>query len=401
MKIKTIFTVVLLLIVAESAFADSKKVYFTYQSVDCDNNPVTLSACLGLPTSKSKRIDFIVLHNHPTAAYAEQVPTGSEPMDQVTQLGLHTNGLMNDIADEGALIVSPDYMGYGATKDRIHPYFATLHTARTCVDAELAAIEYAKSQGYTLNPKYYTISAGYSQGGTMALAVQRYIETVASKDVVEKINLKESYCGAGAYDLGMTFNDWVDSPDIFYPGGAVWIVQGMTEAYKEGCMRGIKVEQLLSDSFNESGLLNVINEKSKVMGEVNSMIKNGVGNKDGKIAADELFSEGMLNPDSPLSKAVRKALNKNNLLTGWTPQHPIYLFHWKDDETVTYKNAEAIKRQWPNMVIEQDVNPSVLSRSFNKSDTNLMYVAKKGDATHIGYASRWYIFFYDGMLRKH
>lgn len=388
-----------------TASADSKKVYFTYQSVDCDNNPVTLSACLGLPKTTDNKLKFIVLHNHPTAAYQEQVPTGSEPADQVTTLGLHTNGLMNDIAgDESALIVSPDYLGYGSTKDRIHPYFAALLTARNCVDAELAAIDYVKTLGYKFDSNYYTLNAGYSQGGTVTLAVQRYLETIASDDVVKKINLKESYCGAGAFDLSMTFDDWIKSDDIFYPGGAVWILQGMLEAYREGCMRGIKMEDMFSDDFNNSNLLEVLNKKETKMADINTKIGKTLGNKDGKTSGKELVSATMLNTNSPLYRTVRKALDKNNITTGWTPKHKIYLFHWEKDETVTYENAKLIKSLWPNMVVELPLSYThvpIFKEVFLKTLSNSMFLNVKDDATHIGYASRWYIFFYDGIMRKH
>lgn len=394
----------MLVAIVMTASADSKKVTLKYQSVDCNNNPVTLSACLGLPPKpligSTKTIKFIVLHNHPTTASNAEVPTGSDPQDQIPVF--HGNGLMNDIAgDEGALIVSPDYLGYGETKDRIHPYFASMHTARNCVDAVLAAIDYAKAQGYNIDSNYYTLNAGYSQGGTVTLAVQRYLETIASEDVVKKINLKESYCGAGAYDLSLTFDDWLDSDDIFYPGGLAWILQGMIEAYSEGCMRGIKIEQLLSDDFIKNDLLTYMNKKENKMADVNAKIGKTVGNKDGKTNSRELVSAAMLDPNSPIYRTVRKALDMNNITAGWTPKHKIYLFHWKNDETVTYKNAELIKRLWPDMVVEQENDPSLLSFSFKKTLSNTMYGVIKGDASHLGYAKRWYIFFYDGKMREH
>lgn len=394
----------MLVAIVMTASADSKKVTLKYQSVDCNNNPITLSACLGLPPKpligSTKTIKFIVLHNHPTTASNSEVPTGSDPQDQIE--ALHDNGLMNDIAgDEGALIVSPDYLGYGETKDRIHPYFASMHTARNCVDAVLAAIDYAKAQGYKIDSNYYTLNAGYSQGGTVTLAVQRYLETIASEEVAKKVNLKESYCGAGAYDLSLTFDDWLDSDDIFYPGGLAWILQGMIEAYSEGCMRGIKIEQLLSDDFMKNDLLTYMNKKENKMADVNAKIGKTVGNKDGKTNSAELVSAAMLDPNSPIHRTVRKALDMNNITANWTPKHKIYLFHWKNDETVTYKNAELIKRLWPDMVVEQENDPSILSFSFKKTLSNTMYAAIKGDASHLGYAKRWYIFFYDGKIREH
>lgn len=390
----------MLVAIAMTASADSKKVTLKYQSVDCNNNPVTLSACLGLPPSKNTTVKFIVLHNHPTTASNSEVPTGSDPQDQIDVI--HSNGLMNDIAgNDGALIVSPDYLGYGETKDHIHPYFASMHTARNCVDAVLAAIDYAKAQGYNIDSNYYTLNAGYSQGGTVTLAVQRYLETIASEDVVKKINLKESYCGAGAYDLSLTFDDWLNSDDIFYPGGLAWILQGMIEAYSEGCMRGIKIEQLLSDDFIKNDLLTYMNKKENKMADVNAKIGKTVGNKDGKTNSRELVSAAMLDPNSPIRRTVQKALDMNNITAGWTPKHKIYLFHWKNDETVTYKNAELIKKLWPDMVVEQNVNPTAVPWSFKDLGTNTMYIAVKGDASHLGYAKRWYIFFYDGRLRDH
>lgn len=376
------------------------KTTLNYKSVSCDNQETTLSECVALPKSTSKHISFMILHCHPTTNDNETTPTGSHPIDQVTQLNLHPNGLMNDIADEeGALVVSPDYLGYGASKSYIHPYFAALHTARTCVDGLLAAIDHAKSRGYTFEKNCYTIIAGYSQGGSVALAVQRYLETIASDDVQKTVNLRESYCGAGIYDLPMTYDIMIGKEDMSYPGGVVWIMQGMIEAYRNGCMHGIRLQDMLTDDFNNSDLLDRLNRKNSDMHEMNTIIGNAIGNKDGKVTPEELMSADVLDPTTALARSLQKALGKNNITKDWTPSHPIYVYHFPDDEIVPYANTELIHNLWPDMVHQM---PLSYSRSECKSSmTPIMIAFVDKDATHVGYAKRWYIYMYDGVLRKH
>lgn len=101
------------------------------------------------------------------------------------------------------LVIMPDYEGYGLTRDHAHPYLYQELTARQSVDALL----YGKAlyEGSTelsnlrlpLRSNYRTMSCGYSQGGSVALACHRFIE---QNGLEKALHFMGSACGDGPYD---------------------------------------------------------------------------------------------------------------------------------------------------------------------------------------------------------
>lgn len=138
----------------------------TYQSVDAQNNPKALSAKLYYKTNQD--VSFVMINCHPTITHNDGCPTGGSPQMEAVKY----------MVSEGALVVCPDYIGFGEAKGIVHPYMCATLTGRNVLDAYKAAIEYVKTTGgRTISPNYYTINVGYSQGGATALAFQRYLET--------------------------------------------------------------------------------------------------------------------------------------------------------------------------------------------------------------------------------
>lgn len=43
-----------------------------------------------------------------------------------------------------------------------------------------------------------------------------------------------------------------------------------------------------------------------------------------------------------------ECLERNDLTKGWTPTHPIHLYHGKTDTYVSYANSEAVMEAFPD-----------------------------------------------------
>ena len=61
----------------------------------------------------------------------------------------------------------------------------------------------------------------------------------------------------------------------------------------------------------------------------------------------------ILNPEvcvmeSEKCKALFRCFEKNDLTKGWTPIHPIHLYHGKSDTYVSYANSEAVMAAFPD-----------------------------------------------------
>ena len=105
------------------------------------------------------------------------------------------------------LVILPDYEGYGATRAHAHPYLYQELTARQVVDATRYGISLYKTDSkvnkvrHPFRDGWRSICVGYSQGGSVALATQRFIE---QNGLTDELHLGGSVCGDGPYDMMAT-----------------------------------------------------------------------------------------------------------------------------------------------------------------------------------------------------
>lgn len=77
-------------------------------------------------------------------------------------------------AAAGYAVFLPDYMGYGSTTDREHPYMCFGEMFKSNVDGLLAVKAFLASQGYP--PDKRLLLAGWSQGGGATLSAHRFLQ---------------------------------------------------------------------------------------------------------------------------------------------------------------------------------------------------------------------------------
>lgn len=310
-----------------------------YESIDAHNRPVTLSALLYIPDRKQRNdnligtttrdhdVSFVMLDCHPTVASDAQSATGASPL-------INVGGYM---CAEGALVVCPDYVGYGITAEEVHPYLVETLTARNCIDCELAAISLMREQGLTFAPDYYTIVTGYSQGGAVAMACHKYIENNLSQHEADVIRFHHSVCGDGPYSLKATMQTYSEWDSLAFPCVLPMLIQGLKEAYDDGCMRSVGLADFLNPAILQSDVMDIINSKGHNTAEVNEAVIRAVGSN----RFTRITTEAARDLSTNAGKCLQRALAKNDLTTGWQPQHPMYLFHYRQDEVVPFSNCEA------------------------------------------------------------
>ena len=96
-----------------------------YQSVDIAGNPVELSGYLAIPTSSKGGMctaDHILFSTHYTMTKNTEVPSIADPFDALTFT----------MSGNKPVMIEPDYLGYGLTVDKPHPYLAPHATAWIC-----------------------------------------------------------------------------------------------------------------------------------------------------------------------------------------------------------------------------------------------------------------------------
>lgn len=179
---------------------------FKYPSVDADGNKIYLSGLMGVPSVPNAEINNLVIGCHETITSNYECPSewhasAGAPLKSGNFMMLqYCNSKFS--RQPCSLVIMPDYEGYGITKDRAHPYLYQELTARQVVDGVRSALAWYQQLVDAdvvkpFEPGWTSVSIGYSQGGSVALATHKFIEKNGLSD---ELHFAGSVCGDGPYD---------------------------------------------------------------------------------------------------------------------------------------------------------------------------------------------------------
>ena len=373
---------------------------YTYPSVNAKGEPITLTALAAMPTKNNILINNIILGCHITitdnkSTPSEYITKGSVRSD-VGMLTMHAQAKKASELAYNCLVILPDYQGYGNTRDQAHPYLAQEITARQSVDALRYGIELyktSKKERAKIRENWKTICVGYSQGGSVAMACQKFME---SNFLDKDLNLGGSVCGDGPYDPIATLQTYITEDKVYMPVALPLIIKGMLDY--NPYMRRHSITDYFNERFLNTGILEWINKKEKDTGEIQKELKKiYTFQKDGKgdyIKVSEIFKpevfdfmvkkiKGEPTERNPKFDDLYTALTVNNLTEGWKPKYPIYLFHSKVDEVVPVSNAESAYKK-----MRTDENPDIIKYT---------YVSK---GNHVDNGSAFYFSFFGSSYEE-
>lgn len=282
----------------------------TYTGHDFDGTPLTQSGKIIIP--KKGPIRNIILLSHYTVGANYEVPSETFPIEAL-------------YAGKGYAIVAADYIGFGVTRQRIHPYLHAESTAQSVVDLLLAAQGYLKHIGRAPEDEA-VILFGYSQGGAATLATMRLLE----QEYDGQVKLKQVYAGAGPYDLTATYDVSIEQNITGIPCAVPMIVQGINEGEHLGLKMKDFIQPHLLEHFDEW-----INSKNYTVGQINGFINAK--------SIDKILTPEGRDHSSPETAKLYKALMRNSVLN-FTPKAPLFLFHSTTDNTVPFINSLKAER---------------------------------------------------------
>jgi len=213
-------------------------------------------------------------------------------------------------ASAGYTVFIPDYIGYGITLGKDHPYMYYPEMFVSNIDGLLAVKDFLAQQGLPYNNRLFL--AGWSQGGGAALSAQRYIEA----DYTDVFEVAASSSLAG--------------PHHFYRF----------------------VEEIFARRSEESDILPIISWGIYAINKFSGL----------KRPADQLFSYPVFDqysamlvpgkkPDEVFNRLflanflngkdtrLRDILLDNTMSAGWKPAGKVFLHHGDADNIVPYYNA--------------------------------------------------------------
>ena len=288
----------------------------TYTSIDTEGNPITLSGKVMLPSDgKFKRF---ILVSHYTIGSNAEAPSNCFSLEGV-------------LVPLGYCIIVPDYLGYGITAGKKHPYLALDLTARNALDMYLAVRPFLASCG--IEPEFDDIMLmGYSQGGANTMGVMRLIET----KYADSIKLRRVFAGGGPYDVTATYDQFVKTNHAAYPCAVPLVVQGM----QVGAGLSLSMEEFSTPLVYEH-LDEWFNSKRYSTKQMNQLL--------GTYTTSDLISKAGLDRTTYEVAELYMAMNKNSIVKqDWVPKAPVYMLHSMDDDTVDFINAMHARATWPD-----------------------------------------------------
>ena len=314
---------------------------YTYTSEDQYGNSITLSAMAAWPYyillwgAYDYDPDDIMLFEHYTIGSNEEAPTNSRKTQTAAIFMSHED-----------LVIAPDLIGYGQTRDSVHLYLNHDVTAKNSVDAIQAGIDVFnkyKTGNTKLEDDWGLYVVGMSQGGASALAVQKYFDT--HTDEAEKYRFKAAICCSGPYMPSATIQHYIDSGQgLEFPFVVPMTAKSMLASYPE--LRSKYMEsQFYTDEYITDAMPfidKMFFYKESTNGEISEEIARRLHLAENSVKISDIFNSKALDSNSQMNKDIMAALRKNDLTSGWTPKHKIILVHGRDDQVVPYINAQAV-----------------------------------------------------------
>ena len=260
----------------------------TYVTQDGQANPILASALVTLPQKPLGALSPLLSYQHGTIKLDAEAPSNL----------VDTAGPEVILASLGYIVLSADYVGYGASKGAPHPYLLSGPSAAAVIDLMTAAKYWRQTQQLLDNQQLFL--AGYSEGGYVTMATHRALQAGTSthrRDIVSVVP------GAGPYNVGLTLDEALKIVAQQYPLlGAVLnpgFLRYLSDADRQN-VSNLLLQQLLGSSADVTFMPTFLDN----------------------YMADDRTSIGIMSD-----------------VYDWGPEAPVHLFHGRDDLTVSYLNA--------------------------------------------------------------
>mgnify|MGYP002623460755 CR=1 FL=1 len=284
----------------------------SYMGTDLNNNPVRLSGRIVIPADK--KVSRIVLVSHYTMTDNPSVPSNALPLESV-------------LAARGLAVIDADYLGYGLSKDWMHPYLIPEQAVKDVIGMYFAALPFMEAIG--ASPQFEDIFLmGYSQGGAVTMSVLNKL----GLDYPE-VPVRLVMSGAGPYDLCLTYDKMVERDYCTIPVVIPLIIRSM----KYFC----HLDRLHLEDYMQADVIDNlwawIDCKAYSTSQIRAML--------GMQKLSDIMTPKAMNKVSPAMEDLYLAMMEQSVLYPGNfllPQAPLYLFHSMDDDTVPFGNSEEL-----------------------------------------------------------
>lgn len=300
---------------AAPLISSSVKAYkISYKTQLPGGNPINASGLIIVPDQTSKSLTLLGFL-HGTITTQDEAPSAYK---QAGNMEAYIGGTVGASLAKGYIVVMPDYIGFGDSRQSQHLYQEKASLAAACVDMLKAAKEFANEKNLQTRKEIRLL--GYSEGGYAAMATHQAIQETASDWFIVEAN----YPGAGAYDMVGTAQ-WVVSQTEDLPQGAtsfyLWTMLTYNELYK----LNIPITDMIQPNYAAAVALATTQGNP-----LSAPIPNN---------PSELFTSQFIQSIKTGTNAPFMAALQRNNVYDWKPNTPLTLFHAEADKIVPVLNA--------------------------------------------------------------
>lgn len=297
---------------------------FNYETTYLDNSRIVLSGAFTIPLYKGEPyIKFVDVDSHATLTYARQAP--SLNFDLFAFLAL-----------SGGLVIECDLLGFGRTNSYPVDYHCGHLASKNTVDGAIAAINLIENElGISLK-NYKFFNTGYSQGGYDSMALMRYLETEATDQQRSMLQFEHNYCGSGAYDLSIMFEDAIKNDGFDKPE---YILMGLISAHD--FHPEIFGSHTIEDFLTDYGKLFIQPILDKDYDKI-EFLKELTDSKGRKLymGPKDFFTFNYEDPDPELLEILNKFSELESLVNGdWMPEGKLTLFYLPKENLVSPRSS--------------------------------------------------------------
>ena len=290
----------------------------TYTGHDIDGTPITLSGKIIYPTKGPIKNLMLISHYAICADY--EAPSESFPIEGI-------------FAAKGYALVIADYIGYGVTSNRVHPFMHIESTARSVTDFALAAKPYLEQIGRKPESDEVVLF-GYSQGAAITMGVLDILQ----KEYPDVFPVKKVYAGGGPYDLATTCEIAIENDFTKIPCAIPMLIQGMVVGERMGIDLNHFFKPRLLDNYGEW-----INSKKYTIDQIKEQM--------GLVPLHDFITEECKDKTNPYTKKLYEAFDRNSTLNV-TPKAPVLVYHSRNDEMIPFENALELQKSCKSDKVE-------------------------------------------------
>ncbi len=263
------------------------------------------SGLLVLPTGYENIDDFsisMVCDARGTIFANSQTPTLNF-MPQVNPIGSGFSAVA------GFATLQPDFLGFGISDDKTHPYLLKDSLAQRSIDMIKAVIEFAQENSIPINGQLFL--SGYSEGGYATMATIKKIEECYS----DTLSVVASAPMAGPYNLEMMTKSVLASDVLLYSPFIGFTVFAYSNSYDD-----IDLNTIINEPYASS--FASLFDGSKLGDEIYVSLTN---------YTQELFTQNIITNYE--GSSFQKAIIENSI-SDWKPINKMRLYNCDQDPVV-------------------------------------------------------------------